>query len=105
MPSRHGRKPGTGQPLCSRSRFTSATGYLTPQVDCHTFTPTRVTITLISTRLHRKPDALLGGRHLLVGGWLFGGLVSDPVEVLVVAGEGRAVAGVADEAVRDGPGE
>ena len=50
--SRNGHGPGTGRRRCSRSRFTSATASLTLQTDCHTFTATGVTVTLISRRLH-----------------------------------------------------
>ena len=48
----------------------------------------------------------LGGGHLLVEGVRVDLLVLDSVEVLAVdVGEGRAVAGVAEEQVEDRPDE
>jgi putative transposase len=48
--SRNGHGPGTGRRRCSHSSFTSGTASLTLQTDCHTFTATGVTVTLISSR-------------------------------------------------------
>src|ERR1019366_4759328 len=47
-----------GPRRCSRSRSTSVTASLTVQTDYHPFTATGVTVTLTSSRLHRKRDAL-----------------------------------------------